>query len=80
MEGLWTKIEEHLEIDPPKAVDRILGRKHVYDHSEGKATIFYDMVEKEDKAGEVVVEWKRNALIYSRSINCEIADGHGLWT
>ena len=38
VERLWTKIEEHLEVDPPTAVDRILGRKHVYDHSEGKIT------------------------------------------
>ena len=45
VERLWTKIEEQFEIDPPTAVDRILGRKHVYDHFEGKTTIFYDMVD-----------------------------------
>ena len=33
VEHLWTKIEEHLEIDPRTTVD-------LYDHSEGKTTFF----------------------------------------
>ena len=51
-----------LEIDPPTAVDRILGRKHVYYHSEGKTTIFYDMVDVCRSSCSLYVELSQRVL------------------
>ena len=59
VERLWTKIEEHLEIDPPTAADRILGRKHVYDHSDHH---LYDMVDFCRSSCNLYVELSKRAL------------------
>ena len=41
----WKTLSSHLEIEPPTEVDRCLGRKHVFHHSEDSAEVEFDMVD-----------------------------------
>ncbi|CAE7029195.1 GIP [Symbiodinium natans] len=40
--AFWEELQKHLDIEPPSEVDRVLGRKHVYQR-EGNTVMTYDM-------------------------------------
>ena len=39
----WQEIEKHLEIEPPTQVERVLGRQHKFDRTNGSTKVSLEM-------------------------------------
>ena len=44
-EAFWAELQSHLEIEPPTLVDRVLGRKHLFERTEEGCIMRHDMTD-----------------------------------
>ena len=44
-EAFWAELQSHLEIEPPTLVDRVLGRKHLFERTEEGCIMRRDMTD-----------------------------------
>ena len=66
----WQEIEKHLEIEPPTQVERVLGRQHKFDRTNGSTKVSLEMFDFIENACAVYEDLAQCKLSTAKSPFC----------